>query len=495
MKSVDDLELYLKRVRIFLSHSKHDDYGQIIAEGIRSSILAENDLDAFFDVVNIPPGVKFADVLVHNISVSAVVAIHTDSYSSREWCRREVLEAKRFNVPFVIANCIMNFEERGFPYMGNVPVIRMEPDAEHRISFVIGRLLDEILKAFLWKCRIELVKKNTPSNIEFLPRAPELISVVTLLKDRTMAPRTVIYPDPPLGAEELALFESLSSDLTLFSYTEWLASLTAWDAMDKHRFLQGSTVALSISDSPDLARIGLTDDHTRDVAIELARFLMAAGAQLLYGGDLRATGYAELLLEVAVRHYAENSDRRIAFKNYLPWPAHVNINAKEWEARRDGFGSQACLLRLSLHGDILADTALFEGREVPASEWSAGLSAMRQRVTKESDARIALGGQTQNYRGRMPGVAEEVLVTLEARKAVFLVGGFGGCAQDIAASLGLPTQEGPRREWSGRDLLRKFTLSDLRNGLETEENYRLARTVHADEIVTLILRGLRRLMS
>ncbi|MDT3688005.1 MAG: toll/interleukin-1 receptor domain-containing protein [Pseudorhodoplanes sp.] len=223
-KNPDELTVYLERVRIFISHSKHDDYGEKISKKICDSISSENDLDSFFDVTNIPPGVQFSTVIGHNIKLSAVVAVHTDSFSSREWCRREVLTAKRHNVPFVVANCITDFEERGFPYMGNVPVIRMEPEADHRISFVIARLMDEVLRAFLWKCRIHIARSSLPANIQFLPRAPELISLVTLLRDNKATPvDTVIYPDPPLGYEELDLFESLSSNLQLRSYTQWLA--------------------------------------------------------------------------------------------------------------------------------------------------------------------------------------------------------------------------------------------------------------------------------
>ena len=32
--------------------------------------------------------------------------------------------------------------------MGNVPVVRLEPHGVDRIDFVIGRLLDEVLKDF-----------------------------------------------------------------------------------------------------------------------------------------------------------------------------------------------------------------------------------------------------------------------------------------------------------------------------------------------------------
>jgi hypothetical protein len=49
---------------------------------------------------------RFQKVLLKQVRLSAVVAIHTDSYSSREWCRREIVEAKRWNVPLVVANCL-----------------------------------------------------------------------------------------------------------------------------------------------------------------------------------------------------------------------------------------------------------------------------------------------------------------------------------------------------------------------------------------------------
>ena len=89
------LEKYLKKVQIFLSHSKHDANGERIAQEIRRHIFEGGGLSSFFDVRDIPPGLRFDMVLVQQVKVSAVVAIHTDSFSSREWCRREIIEAKR----------------------------------------------------------------------------------------------------------------------------------------------------------------------------------------------------------------------------------------------------------------------------------------------------------------------------------------------------------------------------------------------------------------
>lgn len=223
VKSV--LEKYLQKVRIFISHSKHDDHGVEIARAIRDMMHDQTNLESFFDVVDIPPGLPFSDVLEHFVRVSAVVAVHTDSYSSREWCRREIIEAKRYDVPLVIADCLSDHEERGFPYLGNVPVVRLEPGKYQRLETVIGRLLDEVLKHFLWQCRIQYTAnlECIPKPI-FIPRPPELISLAGIdILNAMSSAAVVVYPDPPLGLEEASLFGVIAPWLRLRSYTEWLA--------------------------------------------------------------------------------------------------------------------------------------------------------------------------------------------------------------------------------------------------------------------------------
>ena len=217
---------YLKKVQVFLSHSKRDGDGERIAKLIRQALFDGDGLSSFFDVHDIAPGLQFDKVILSQVRMSAVVAIHTDSFSSREWCRREIIEAKRASVPLVIANCLADVDERGFPYLGNVPVIRMDPARVDRIDDVIGRLLDEVLKDFLWRCRVELVRDQTGERVRFLPRPPELISLAGL--DRAAEGQTLlVYPDPPLGAEEQRLFEEIAPDVRLRSLTEWVAETEA----------------------------------------------------------------------------------------------------------------------------------------------------------------------------------------------------------------------------------------------------------------------------
>ena len=147
-------ERYLEKIQVFISHSKHDDDGESVAHDIRDWIHRNSPLASFFDVHDIPPGLPFGEVLLHQIGAGAVVAVHTDSYSTREWCRREVIEAKRRLVPMLVVDCVRDMDPRGMPYLGNVPVVRMEPGRTDRIGFVAGCLLDEVFRTWLWLCRV-----------------------------------------------------------------------------------------------------------------------------------------------------------------------------------------------------------------------------------------------------------------------------------------------------------------------------------------------------
>ena len=69
------LQQYLRKVEIFLSHSKHDDHGEPIANLIREHLFkgVGGTLATFFDVHEIAAGVPFDKVLLHKLRVSAVV--------------------------------------------------------------------------------------------------------------------------------------------------------------------------------------------------------------------------------------------------------------------------------------------------------------------------------------------------------------------------------------------------------------------------------------
>ena len=211
----------LEKVQVFISHSKHDIDGEPFARNIREWLHDNSALSSFFDVHDIPAGLSFREVLLHQIETSAVLALHTDSYSSREWCRREVIEAKRRHVPMVVVDCLRDLDQRSVPYMGNVPIVRMCPDQQDRIGLITGYLLDEVFRTYLWRCRVEPFRE-AHSNVLFSARPPELIALATLPAHQGEAGTAIVYPEPSLGTEEARLFLEIAPNVRTMTLTEWM---------------------------------------------------------------------------------------------------------------------------------------------------------------------------------------------------------------------------------------------------------------------------------
>jgi hypothetical protein len=267
--------------------------------------------------------------------------------------------------------------------------------------------------------------------------------------------------------------------------------MTYREVLSKH------SIAISISDSPDMAMLGLSDGHLRDAMAEIARHMLALGARLVYGGDLRQNGFSELLFELVARHRrdADEGEDPTGVISYLAWPVHIQQTAAELEALTHDLSGSTRLILLRLDGRpmSLTERRKLKSRQPDEAEWPEGLTAMRRRTLSDTDARIALGGRIDKFKGDMPGIAEESLLSLRKGQPLFLMGGFGGCARDIAETIGLlPQQSESRRRWPGLDQFRDFSYPFLNNGLSSNENETLARTPHVDQAVLLILRGLLR---
>jgi hypothetical protein len=270
--------------------------------------------------------------------------------------------------------------------------------------------------------------------------------------------------------------------------------------MNYRESLSQKAIAISISDSPDMAVLGLAEEHLRDAMAEIARHLLALGARLVYGGDLRIHGFTEILFELVARHRrdADVGDNRAAVLSYLAFPVHSTESAEEIKTLAKNLTGLADLQCLDMNGNVLPLTALQAepAKEVTDEEWAIGLTSMRRVTTSASNVRIVLGGRVLEFKGTMPGIAEEALYAIDANQPLFILGGFGGCARDIAEMIGLvKPREYFEFGWAGMEKFADINPVTLRNGLDELENATLARTVHIDEAIALILRGLMRLFS
>lgn len=218
------LDDYLTNPRVFLSHSKHDDHGQEVARELRKWLSDNANTAPFLDIQNIPAGAPFDSVLDHEAGRSVMVAIYTDSYSSRDWCRREAIIAKHRGVPMLVVDCLQDTDASSFPYLGNVPWVRMNPETMDRLDCVAGHLLDAVFMDFLWQCRVDTFRNAYPQTT-FLARAPELISLASISGAPSATGHEIVYPGPPISEHERQLFSDIAPDIRIFSLMEWLAEV------------------------------------------------------------------------------------------------------------------------------------------------------------------------------------------------------------------------------------------------------------------------------
>jgi len=279
--------------------------------------------------------------------------------------------------------------------------------------------------------------------------------------------------------------------------------------------LSEAMVGVSISEPDDLTRHGLGEIHVRHAFVEVARHVLAAGASLAYGGDLRVGGYTEAMFDLVGAY--EKSDRpgRERLRSYLAWPLWQDLRGPN----RSELLELATLVEVAAPPGAPGSLASPSERDARERLWFArALSEMRRRMTADISARVVLGGKVAGQAGLCPGVLEEAALALRAGVPLFVIGAFGGCGQllvralggerpaeltvehQMAATAGYAELLAAARAQGGMvepepmaEELVSRGWAGLRNGLDSAENERLASTGDVDEVVALVLRGLRRI--
>jgi hypothetical protein len=203
-------------VKLFLSHAKKD--GEETTKKFKLFVESETKLDVFFDTVDIADGYEFEKQIEANIENAALVVFHTDEYSSREWCRIEVLVAKRNKCSIVVVHDIKDGEKRAFPYMGNTPTITLKQKENSSFIEILTLTLYQVLNNLYQR---ELLKsfeekfKDEKSDFVIITSPPELFNYIDLYKMKLTEKKKliVLYPEPPLGAEELRILNDIDKDI------------------------------------------------------------------------------------------------------------------------------------------------------------------------------------------------------------------------------------------------------------------------------------------
>ncbi|MNB95217.1 TIR domain protein [compost metagenome] len=510
-------------LKLFISHAKED--GVEIAKQLSDFIQSSTPLKTFFDANDIAIGYDFPQEIEANIQNSVLLVIHSDKYSSREWCRKEVIIAKKYNRPIIVINFFDEGEDRSFPYMANLKNIRIKNISDNMLQ-EFARILHVTLKETLrfkyhqlYIQYLALKYKLDISENAIMSYPPELLSLV-FMKD--IKHNLTVYPDPPLGDEEIQLINSANNELQFITPTFIpLINKIEEEEFQQINFLSGKTVGISISESQDINKFGLENHHLQDTLVEFTRYLLVSGATLAYGGDIKydpQSNFTQILFDLARNYLKENKRPSEKILNYVCYPLYTTIPV----------GLKAKLNEIATFIDVVPTfkvpddpSIVLAAKEVENQYiWAKSLTEMREKMNSNIHARIIVGGKATEYRGILPGLVEEAYIGMKNKKPVYLIGAMGGVANNIIDAIkGLNPYElteeyqtanskypllkdyyNSRAKDEGSEtfeynnIINFFNeqgIAGLNNGLSLAENEILFYTTNTTEMISLVLKGLK----
>lgn len=520
-------------VTIFLSHAKADLDRKHHDDPVckTRALLDEFPVEQWYDAQQITTNQDFADAIsagIHDCSV--MLAFQTDQYSSRPWCRREVLTAKQLGAHLLVVDALKSGEARSFPYGGNVPTVRwgFSDDSDVDALRVIDRA---VLEALRFKHNRLVLEALAEPNEIVLPVPPEALTLANEYPDLETE-KTFLYPDPPLGREELQVLQSLRPK------ARFLTPLTKVAQWSRPKHVE--TITVSISASDDVRKYGLSPTLFDTLTDEIHLYLLLAGLRIAYGGALKGSfsGNSNFTLRLfdLVRTYSKLAEGvnavplKNAVINVAPWPLSLDYGDTEWKLFSGGIASYQESPRPTLPWNdeelfpIGTDSRVFGIEDSPQRRyaWARGLSEMREKITGLSQARLVIGGALNKFSGLVPGVVEEAYCSLKQKHPVYIVGGFGGSARAVCdlllgierkefseswAEMNIPNYNAAKAlceqhggtfhsiEQIGKEIKaigHAGLALALNNGLNDDENLELMKSTDSQRIAGLVLIGLSR---
>jgi len=217
-------ELASEALSVFVSHAKRD--GEPLAQEARAFLrTSSGGVRDWFDAHDLPHGSRWEEKIVGAARSNLLLAVRSDAYATREWCRIEVLEAKLAGSPVVVLDALETEEGRSFPYLGNGPVVRVRPGTGTGWDRVLTVILLEALRFAYFPLRVrQLCQLHArPEPDTTTARPPELLTLLEVRAATDAASRVLVYPDPPLGHEERNLVRRMVPELVTMTPTQLLA--------------------------------------------------------------------------------------------------------------------------------------------------------------------------------------------------------------------------------------------------------------------------------
>jgi SLOG cluster2 len=267
-------------------------------------------------------------------------------------------------------------------------------------------------------------------------------------------------------------------NLCFQSFSEWCSpSSDPVSATGSTDDLAGHVISVSVGNAPDILEGGFGDEHNKELLIRLLRPIFRRQVSLLYGGAMPASerelrpwekpmNFTAVFLDLLLseRSAATAGAPVSRLYNLSAWPFCLDVTES-----RIAQWTDICSFVTFTQERAGIDPSLWQKelkREAPTPQQLVNqarcLTAMRkqacaqiqlilpdkppkgeQELTISTFAHIFLGGKTAYSSGIIPGVLEEILYALDAKKPVFIIGAGRGAAGLCARWLANPPTERP----------------------------------------------------
>lgn len=450
-------------INLFLSHSKQT--GLKIVEKVRSEILNNTKLKTFYDNHDIPYGERFDMKIYDSIKESIIIVFLTDGFSSRDWCKKEIISAKEYERPIILLDFYEEGENRLFPYLGNVKIIKLNPEHIRYYKLLTAILLENIRINYYTirtKYLIDLLDVNN-KKFKLMNQPPELLTILNHKDPNEL----YIYPEPPISNDELDILGKISNKSNYMTPIMF-STIKDGDLITKKKLNVGISISYSNTSSQiDVLKI-------QDIMTIFIKYFFALAFNVFYAGNPnydQDLSFNHILLNVEEKLHEFDSKKQKNLNLIIPSYIRKELTVKQLNYLR----KYANLIETGKTTDTVPNN----------------LSIARKYLINSIDLHVILGGKISDYVGSMPGILEEFLLSVKSKKAIYILGGFGGAANLICDLITTNVSDSP----TIFNPVKNYSLKDLHNGLSDQENKTLMYTTDSDIAMALVLKGIKNITT
>jgi SLOG cluster2/TIR domain len=340
---------------VFISHAKGDgEAGVGIAEAIKAHASTVGQLDVFMDATDLNWGTDWYDPMLGAAGrrTAAFVAVMSDLYASRDWCREEARRARTprsvrllldptnalaptdeadariwWVQPAVAIDNLAARWSRLVPELSGIPVIRWQ-DPDQTPLAVLDRLMHDALQAHVHVDYARSVdasarRRSMPGvkadRVHYLTWTPEPTTLLEWAHPEAESPpipqgtpenselTLVVYPGHGmLLDEESQLGRYFGKQVRFVSLDEFVDALIMESALpnDTHptpaTWLGLAMVSAGTVDPVDLNALGCGPEHLQEGVFRIVRACLRSRLRIGYGGALDVrSGLLEPMLDAA----------------------------------------------------------------------------------------------------------------------------------------------------------------------------------------------------